>query len=244
MGVEANSRTPAVHRALGILDAVALKQATTPAALAGRLSLPKSSIADLTTALEAERLLGKDSQGQFRLGFRTADISGDNALIARVARKLAQTSLLDGHTVSVVKAVGLVGMCVEVRMGQHPLPLTPRPGLSTPILDSAGGLAVLRSLPAAAARDAAAVYAGHQGFGGLEVDKVLEHVAIAKNHPATGALLLTDSHGVLQIASPVRHSKLAVVVHLSPARRVSDAELEELTGGLSEVSAAAEDPPG
>jgi DNA-binding IclR family transcriptional regulator len=244
MGVETTSRTPAVHRALAILDAVALKQATTPAALAGRLGLPKSSIADLTTALEEERLLGKDSQGQFMLGLRTAGILGDNALIARAARKLVQTPLLDGHTVSVVKAVGLMGICVEVRMGQHPLPLTPRAGLSTPILDSGGGLAILRSLPVAAARDATVAYAGHQGFSGEQLEEVLAQVAAAKNHPATGAVLLTDSLGVLQMASPVRHSNLAVVVHLPPARRVSDAELGQLAAGLSEVAAAAEEPPG
>jgi DNA-binding IclR family transcriptional regulator len=244
MGIETTSRTPAVHRALAILDAVALRQATTPAALVGRLGLPKSSVADLTTALEAERLLGKNSHGQFRLGFRTAGISGDDALIARVIRKLAQTPLLDGHTVSVVKVVGLLGLCVEVRIGQHPLPLTPRPGLSTPILDSGGGIAVLQALSAADARQIASAYAGHQGFGGDQVDKMQEQVAAVKSHQATGTVLLTDSHGVVQIALPIRLSNLGVVVHLPPGRHVSDAELGELAVGLSEVAAAGGEQPG
>lgn len=244
MGIETNTRTPAVHRALAILDVVALKQATTPSSLASRLGLPKSSVADLTAALEAERLLGKDLQGHFGLGIRLAGISGDGALIARVTRKLAQTPVLDGHTVSVVKAIGLLGMCVEVRIGQHPLPLTPRPGLSTPVLDSGGGLAVLRSLPAAAAGDAALTYAGHQGFNSEMVGKVLDQAATVKTYPATGAVLVTDPQGVLQMAAPVLHSDLAVVVHLPPARHVSDRELDQLAAGLSEVVVAAEKPPG
>jgi DNA-binding IclR family transcriptional regulator len=57
-------------------------------------------------------------------------------------------------------------------------------------------------------------------------------------------VVLTDSHGILQMASPVLHSDLAVVVHLAPARRISDTELEELAAGLSEVADAAQEPPG
>ncbi|MZG15070.1 hypothetical protein GTY44_16510 [Streptomyces sp. SID5914] len=192
-------------------------------------------MADLTTALEIENLLARDADGQLRLGARVAEMAGDGPLIDRVLRRLSQTAQLDGHTVSLVRPAGIQGICVDVRMGRHPLPLTPRPGQASPLTDSAGAIAVVRGLPEDAARDLIARHAAHQGITPEAVQDALTRVAAARRDNS-GAVHLTDTHGVLQIGCPLRERALAVVVHL-PDRLAAPALLEELSGTLSGLCA-------
>ena len=51
----------------------------------------------------------------------TGGTSGDPTLVERAFRVLRQVADLDGHTVSLVRVVGVQVLCVDVRMGQHPL---------------------------------------------------------------------------------------------------------------------------
>jgi IclR family transcriptional regulator, blcABC operon repressor len=218
MGITPKPRTPSVHRAVTVLDAVAHNVATTPAALAITLSMAKSSIGDLVEALEIENLLRRDSNGKLRLGMRLTTMTGgtpeDPMHTERSLRILGQIADLDEHTVSFVRVVGTQALCVDVRMGQHPLPLTPRPGQTRPIAHSAGALAVLRAASVEAARELIELHASHQGATHENVTEALATV-FATEPDRAGIVQLTDAHGILQLGTPMGPERnLAAVVHL------------------------------
>ena len=140
-------RTPAVHRAARILDAIATGDANTPAALSGALGLAKSSIADLVGALENDGLIGRSVEGHLHVGPRWAALSDPDEVVDRLLSACARAPELDGHTVSIVHLFGNQIICLDVRSGRYPLPLTPRPGQRTMAEDSAGAIAILSSVP-------------------------------------------------------------------------------------------------
>jgi ribose transport system substrate-binding protein len=73
----AGSRVPAVSRAVALLDAVSVSpQGRTLSELAREVRAPKSSVLNICEALVAERLLRKDADGTYRLGFRIAEWTG------------------------------------------------------------------------------------------------------------------------------------------------------------------------
>ncbi|WP_406462151.1 hypothetical protein OH768_43605 [Streptomyces sp. NBC_01622] len=221
MGIEQPRRTPAVHRAVDVLDAVGHNVATTSAALASELTMAKSSIGDLVEALENENLLRRAINGNLRLGARlaaaTAGTPEDPTLVERALRVLGQIAFFDSHTVSFVRVVGLQALCVDVRMGQHPLALTPRPGQSRPITDSAGAAAVLRSVPESTARDLVVQYADHQGITPQNIQDALTAIA-AVDHDDAHVARLTDSYGIVQLGIRVgaddADGHIAAVLHL------------------------------
>jgi DNA-binding IclR family transcriptional regulator len=222
-----------------VLDAVAHNLATTPAALAAALSMAKSSIGDLAEALEIENLLRRDPNGKLRLGLRLTAMTGgtseDPTQMEHSLRILGQIANLDGHTVSFVEVVGTQALCVDVRMGQHPLPLTPRPGQTRPIPDSAGAMAILRAASPDAARDLIERHAGHQGATHENITEALAAVAAAEPDNS-GIVQLTDAHGIVQLGSPVgRARNLAAVVHL-PDRLADSAMLRRGASALADLA--------
>lgn len=239
MGVAPKPRTPAVHRAVAVLDAVAHNVATTPATLAATLSMAKSSISDLTEAMELENLLHRDADGKLRLGIRlgamTGGASDDPARIEHALRILGKIADLDGHTVSLVQVAGTQAVCVDVRMGQHPLPLTPRPGQVSRITDSAGALAILRVTSLDAARDLIERHAGHQGVTRENITESLATIA-ATEPGQSGVIRLTDAHGIVQLGMPLGTDRnLAAVVHL-PDRLADSAMLRRGVAALLDLA--------
>ncbi|MFJ2829373.1 hypothetical protein ACIPC1_17725 [Streptomyces sp. NPDC087263] len=221
MGIEQPRRTPAVHRAVDVLDAVGHNVATTPAALAAELTMAKSSIGDLVEALEVENLLRRAINGNLRLGIRlaaaTAGTPEDPTLVERALRVLGQIAYFDSHTVSFVRVVGLQALCVDVRMGQHPLALTPRPGQSRPMADSAGAAAVLRSVSERTARELVDRYADHQGITPQNIQDALTTIT-AVDQDGARVVRLTDSYGIVQLGIRVgaddSDAHIAAVLHL------------------------------
>jgi len=239
MGVTPKPRTPAVHRAVTVLDAVAHNVASTPAALATALAMAKSSIGDLTEAMEIENLLRRDPNGTLRLGMRLAAMTGgtpdDPTQLEHSLRILGQIADLDGHTVSFVQVAGTQALCVDVRMGQHPLPLTPRPGQARPITDSAGAMAVLRAASPDDARDLIERYASHQGATHENITEAMAMVA-ATEPDSSGIVRLTDAHGIVQLGTPLGPERnLAAVVHLSD-RLADSAMLRRGATALAELA--------
>jgi DNA-binding IclR family transcriptional regulator len=243
MGIEQPRRTPAAHRAVDVLDAVGHHVATTPAALAAKLTMAKSSIGDLIEALETENLLRRVSNGNLRLGVRlaatTAGTAQDPTLVERALRVLGQIADFDGHTVSFVRVVGLQALCVDVRMGQHPLALTPRPGQSRPITQSAGAAAVLRGVPESTAHALADRYAGHQGVTPRDIQDALTTIAAA-DHDDAPVARLTDSYGIVQLGIRVGaddfEDPVAAVLHL-PDRLADPATLLQGSVALTDLAA-------
>ncbi|MDX6350722.1 MAG: hypothetical protein QOF84_5512 [Streptomyces sp.] len=243
MGIEQPRRTPAVHRAVDVLDAVGHNVATTPAALAAELTMAKSSIGDLIEALEIENLLRRAINGNLRLGVRlaatTAGTPEDPTLVERALRVLGQIADFDGHTVSFVRVVGLQALCVDVRMGQHPLALTPRPGQSRPITESAGAAAVLRGVPESTARELVDQYAAHQGITPQNIHDALTTIA-AVDHGDALIVRLTDSYGIVQLGMRVgaddSDHHFAAVLHL-PDRLADPATLLRGSAALTDLAA-------
>jgi IclR family transcriptional regulator, blcABC operon repressor len=203
-------RTPAVHRGARILDAIASGAANSPAALSGVLGLAKSSIADLVGALENDDLVGRSGDGRLHIGPRWAGLSDPAGVVDRLLSVCARTPDLDGHTLSIVEMFGNQVVCLDVRSGRYPLPLTPRPGQRTMAADSAGAVAILSSMSAAQAADFVGAASGHLGLSEEQVRHTvaLRHAGRRTVHesasPQTGR----------QFACAVPGTRLALTLHL------------------------------
>jgi DNA-binding IclR family transcriptional regulator len=208
MGIEV-PRSPAVHRGARILDAISSGIATTPAALSGALGMPKSSVADLLTALEEVRFIARGGDGSLHTGPRWSELSDPRALAHRVFRACA-TPDLDGHTISLVQLFGNQVLFVDVHPGRHPLPLTPRPGQRSPAATCAGATAILSSMPAAEAAEAVRTAAAHLGLSGDEVQRTLglRRGRRRKVYESQSARLGR------QLAWPVAATHFALVLHV------------------------------
>lgn len=165
-------RTPAVHRGVRILDAIASGAATTPAALTGTLGLPKSSTADLLATMEDVGFVGRSAGGVLHTGARWSELSDPDAVVHNLFRACA-TPDLDGHTISLVRLFGNQVVFVDVHPGRLPLPLTPRPGQRAAAATCAGATAILSSLPPEAATNVVTGAAAHLGLTDDDVRQCL-----------------------------------------------------------------------
>lgn len=203
-------RTPAVHRGARILDAIATGDANTPAALSGALGLAKSSIADLVGALENDGLIGRSVEGQLRVGPRWAAVSDPDEVVDRLLSACARTPELDGHTVSIVHLFGNQIICLDVRSGRYPLPLTPRPGQRTMAEDSAGAIAILSSVPLSEAAELVRSATGHLGLSEEQVDETLA----LRRRQRRAVYESASAHTGRQCACAVPGTRSALTLHL------------------------------
>jgi DNA-binding IclR family transcriptional regulator len=227
VGIE-GPRTPAVHRGVRILDAISSGNADTPTALSGALGLAKSSITDLIGALEDESLIGRSLDGRLHTGARWAALSDPDAVVDRLFRACARTPDLDGHTISVAQLFGNQIICLDVRPGRYPLPLTPRPGQRTTAPDTAGAIAILSSVPLSAATELVGVAADHLGLNDEQVEHTL---ALRRNRRKS----VYESHSTQtgrQFACAVAGTRLAVTLHL-PDRWSDSASVRKAARALS-----------
>jgi DNA-binding IclR family transcriptional regulator len=230
MGIE-GPRTPAVHRGVRILDAISSGHADTPAALSEALGLAKSSIADLVAALEDESLIGRSVDGHLHIGPRWTAFPDPDAVVHRLFRACARTPDLDGHTVSVVQLFGNQIICLDVRPGRHPLPLTPRPGQRTMATDTAGAIAILSSVPLSAAAELVRVAAGHLSL----TDEQVEHTLALRRIQRKGVYESESTQTGRQLACAVVGTRLALTLHLPD--RWSDSGFVRKAGRALNVAA-------
>ena len=162
MGVNENSRAPAVRRAVAVLEFLAHQGSASAAAVGDDLGLAKSSMSDLTNTMLADGLIQK-RDNLLAIGPLFADLTSgfvaDTDLLDRFAIRWQRQRLLSEHTVSVQAIVGSQSLCVEVRLGMHLLPYTPRAGARTDAWNGAVGEPVLRSLTAADLRRTLSTFA-------------------------------------------------------------------------------------
>jgi DNA-binding IclR family transcriptional regulator len=201
-------RSPAVHRGARVLDAVSSGAANTPATLSGLLGLPKSSIADLISTMDDAGLISRDADGGVHTGPRWSELSDPDAIAHRVFRACATTDL-DGHTVSLARLFGNQVVFVDVRLGRHPLPLTPRPGQRAQATDCAAAAAILSSMSPAEALDAIGSAAAHLGLTPLDVEHALA-LRLARRRK------VYESHSPRmgrQLSCPVSDTRYALTLH-------------------------------
>jgi DNA-binding IclR family transcriptional regulator len=192
-----------------VLDAISSGAASTPAALSALLGLPKSSIADLLGTLEDTGFVARDADGSLHAGARWSDLSDPDAVAHRVFRACA-TGDLDGHTISLVELFGNQILFVDVRLGRHPLPLTPRPGQRANADACAGAVAILSSLSAADAANAVWTAASHLGLSDDEVQRALT-LRRTRRRAVYESL---SPHMGRQLACPVTGTQLALTLHV------------------------------
>lgn len=144
-----NGASPAVHRALSVLEVTSRHEHATPGVLAEELGLAKSSVADIVSTMVDQNLLRHHSDGlgigRFFEELTTATL-GSSQVLGRFASRWQRHELLAEHTVTVQSVVGAVSLCLEARHGSHLLPYTPRPGLRTDTWTGAEGEPILRAL--------------------------------------------------------------------------------------------------
>jgi DNA-binding IclR family transcriptional regulator len=206
----AGPRTPAVHRGARILDAIATGDANTPATLSGALGLAKSSIADLVGALENGGLIGRSVDGRLRIGPRWAALSDPDEVLDRLLSACARAPGLDGHTFSIVHLFGNQIICLDVRSGRYPLPLTPRPGQRTMAEDSAGAIAILSSVPLSEAAELVRSATGHLGLSEEQVDQTLA----LRRRQRSAVYESASAHTGRQFACAVPGTRSALTLHL------------------------------
>ncbi|MTD15236.1 helix-turn-helix domain-containing protein [Nakamurella sp. YIM 132087] len=231
-GRSAAPRTPAVHRAVTVLDAVWSDRARTPAALAGTLGLAKSSVADLLGTLESEGLLARAAEGRLQLGGRWAAFADPRGRVDRLLRSCSRFHDLDGHTLSVSGLVGTRSLCLDVRPGQLPLPLTPRPGQYTAAAGSAAAVSLLSALPEAEAARVVADFAAFEGTGASDREAIL---ALRQERRRGTALQLKVGRS-FQVACADAEGRLALTAHL-PDRLDDPAELRRISRAVLAVVA-------
>jgi IclR family transcriptional regulator, blcABC operon repressor len=202
-------RSPAVHRGARVLDAISSGAASTPAALSAVLGLPKSSIADLLGTLEDAGFVARGADGSLHAGARWSDLSDPDAVAHRVFRACA-TRDLDGHTMSLAQLFGNQILFVDVRLGRHPLPLTPRPGQRANADACAGAVAILSSLSVADAANAVWTAASHLGLSDDEVQRALT-LRRTRRRAVYESL---SPHMGRQLACPVTGTQLALTLHV------------------------------
>jgi hypothetical protein len=121
-------------------------------------------------------------------------------------------------------------------MGQHPLPLTPRPGQAKPITDNAGAIAILRNISLDSARDLIERHASHQGTTHENINQALATIA-ATEPDNSGIVQLTDAHGIVQLGTPAGPQRnLAAIVHL-PDRLADSPMLRRGATALADLAA-------
>lgn len=142
-------RSPAIERASLILDELSQRPLGL-ADLSDRVRLAKSSVSDICSTLVSTGLVTRNADGHYRLGSRFAELSRQASpspmTVEAFNRAVSEGTALDGHTLSLGTMVGNELLTLNVRLGRHPLPLTPRPGTRSPLVECAAGPALAATL--------------------------------------------------------------------------------------------------
>ena len=142
---------PSVLRAGRILDALAAGPPTaTLASLSRQLGYPRSSTLAVCNSLVEIGLLLRDSDGAYRLGPHTLELSraflGQTDLLSEFRRAMAETSSLSRQTLVCSVLRGRDVIYVGNRPGTSPLGVAYEVGLRLPAHCTASGLAMLSTL--------------------------------------------------------------------------------------------------
>lgn len=233
---------PAVERAARILHRLAHGGPHTSAGLAEELGLAKSTVSDVCGALVTQQLVRRDDQGKYWLGGHLESLAatwvGGEATLQRFARECARLPALDGHTVTLHALHGAQTICLEVRLGTRPLPLTPRPGTRGSLPSTSAGQAIIAAMDE---QDLEAALDHTAGFDGLDVAAQKSLMAEAQRLRNAGTAP-TVNDGVLELAAavpvgPGTKHWIAVTAVL-PAATITDMELADVGAGVQLLIAA------
>ncbi|MBN9201266.1 helix-turn-helix domain-containing protein [Microbacterium aurantiacum] len=142
--------SPAVTRAGDLLDVLALGERRTLAELVDHTGLAKSSVSDLCRALVEVGFAERASDGSFALGPRMGALIRRSVSSPRLVDAFAALTIgdsgIDDHTLSLGALEGGEVVTIDVRLGQQPLTVTPRPGHRDRVTECAAGIAIVSAL--------------------------------------------------------------------------------------------------
>lgn len=234
-------RSPAISRGVSILDELAGRRSLSLAELASRVSLAKSSVFDVCSALVEAGLIQRSSDSSYGLGPRVMTLAGGFSPAAAVVEGFASYPLddtaLDGHTLSIASMQGAEILTLNVRLGRHPLSLTPRPGARSVLTSTVAGVTILRALPMEAVADELDSFGPHQGLSPEHRERILQLARGHEGRACDDAQNQGHSHCAAYVDLPHHHSLTAVVLHL-PVSRDRFVDVGELEAGLSAFTAS------
>ncbi|KAE8765943.1 helix-turn-helix domain-containing protein [Georgenia thermotolerans] len=209
------------------------------AELADRVRLSKSSVSDICSTLVGTDLIRRSTDGTYRLGGHLSTLARQTSPAPSVVDGFIRASLegtpLDGHTLSVSTMVGCEVVTLNVRLGRHPLPLTPRPGTRTPLLQCAAGPAIAASLGEGLDAELE-LFAAHQGLDG---DGRSAIHAVVERMRRSEVSTWRSKNGIHQLARavgrPEEHMLTAITLHL-PYDPLFKLDVAALAGALAQFA--------
>lgn len=224
-------RAPAVSRALAVLGFIRREGPCTLARITARTELPRSTVVDLIDTLCDDLLLERSDDGRYRLGRRStrlvAGFTGGIPLVESFLELCERVDELSGYTVTLDTLDCGESLCLSVRHGRLPLPLTPRAGRRDPLTSTPGGLAIARELSPEMWEKHLATFHGFIAETSLPDITHEDAMPIERHDPRRGRLI------ALPVALPGT-SPIAVTLVLPPAR--VDAEPAALHRGLDRLA--------
>ena len=232
-----------IERAFAVLDAVARRPAGVTA-LAGRVGLPKSTVARLLASLEELGAVERDTARGWRVGPRVAalaeTVSPERSLGALARPALVELVRSLGEDAGLGLPDGRDVLYVEQVESDHPVQVRDWAGTRAPMHAVPSGLVLLADWPASAVDEYVA-----QGLAALTARTVVKPEELRRRLDdvrRTGYAwgLEEFADGINSVAAPVRdpRGKVVAAIHAhGPAYRFpADGEKDRITG---EVAAAA-----
>jgi IclR family KDG regulon transcriptional repressor len=241
-GEQLEVRSPGVHAALSVLEALIARAPLGLSELAVELKIPKSSLYRVCAVLMERGWLLRNSDGRFALGIRAFGLTAQSAEypIVRAFRGIA-AELLTRHNETVCLAVldSDESTFIAIEETTHPVRLVTHVGSRTPAFASASGRVILADLSPAVVM---ARFAGRQlvtptGRRLRDADELLEileqvrQAGFAENKDETAV-------GLHAISVPVRNGAGAVLAALTmciPTSRMTPSRRQALITDLREV---------
>lgn len=241
-------RSPGVHAALSVLEALIARAPLGLSELAAELKIPKSSLYRVCAVLMERGWLLRNSDGRFALGIRAFGLTAQSAEypIVRAFRGIA-ADLLTRHNETVCLAVldSDESTFIAIEETTHPVRLVTHVGSRTPAFASASGRVILADLSPAVVM---ARFAGRQlvtptGRRLRDADELLEileqvrQAGFAENKDETAV-------GLHAISVPVRNGVGAVLAALTmciPTSRMTPSRRQALINDLRETGATFSD---
>ena len=235
-------RSPGVHAALSVLEALIARAPLGLSDLAGDLKIPKSSLYRVCAVLLERGWLLRNSDGRYALGIRAFGLTAQSAEypIARAFRGIA-ADLLTRHNETVCLAVldSDESTFIAIEETTHPVRLVTHVGSRTPAFASASGRVILadRSPGVVTAQFAGRQLATPTGRRLRDVNELLE---ILRQVRANGFAENIDETavGLHAISVPVRNgagSVLAALTICVPTSRMTPARRQALVADMKEA---------
>ena len=193
-----------------MLDAISSGAASTPAALSGVLGLPRARSPICSAPWKMRGFVARGADGGLRMRSPLGRPVRPRRSGAPRVPSAARHRISTGTPISLVQLFGNQIVFVDVRLGRHPLPLTPRPGQRANAEACAGAVAILSSVPVSAAAELVRSATGHLGLSEEQVHQTLA----LRRRQRSAVYESASAHTGRQFACAVPATRSALTLHL------------------------------